>query len=43
MYKVILRRVRKSLLPPKSNKYYIFVCVRASALSRVRVHAHACV
>ena len=31
-YNVTLRRVRESLLPWKSNKYYIFVCVC------VRVH-----
>ena len=40
-YKVALRCVRESLLPCKSNKYYIFsVCMCARA--RGRVHAHAC-
>jgi hypothetical protein len=40
-FKVALRCVRESLLPCKSNKYYIFsVC--ACARARGRVHAHAC-
>ena len=29
MYNVTLRHVRESLLPWKSNKYYIFVCACA--------------
>jgi hypothetical protein len=42
----ILRRVLEPLLPWKSNKYYIFVCVRTSVractLTRGRVHTRAC-
>jgi hypothetical protein len=34
-YNVILRRIRETLLPWKSNKYYTFVCMCA----RARVHA----
>ena len=34
-YNVTLRRFRESLLPWKSNKYYVFVCVRARAFVRV--------
>ena len=29
-----MRNVRESLLPSKSKKYYIFVCVRACARAR---------
>jgi hypothetical protein len=43
-YDVTLRRVRESLLPWKSNKYYVFrlckclcVCLGARARGRVRV------
>ena len=35
-YNVTLRRVRESLLPWKSNKYYWLVCVCACAYVRVR-------
>jgi hypothetical protein len=31
MYDVTLRRVRESLLPWKSNKYYLLVCVCVGA------------
>jgi hypothetical protein len=27
MYNVVLRRIQEKLLPWKSNKYYIFLCV----------------
>ena len=33
MFNVTLRRVHISLLPWKSNKYYIFVCVCVCALA----------
>jgi hypothetical protein len=38
-FKIILRRVRRSLLPWKSNKCHIFVCARMCACARARVHA----
>jgi hypothetical protein len=39
-YNVILRRVRKLLLPWKNNTYYILVCacVRAGVQTHRRVH-----
>ena len=37
-YNVILTRVHESLLPRKSNKYYIFVCVRVCSSVPRRVH-----
>jgi hypothetical protein len=36
-YNVTMRRFRESLLPWKSNKYYIFVCVRADVRVYVRM------
>ena len=43
---VILKRAGESLLPWKSNKYYVFVCVRVRAPARVRacgcLNAWAC-
>ena len=43
-YKVTMRRVRESLLPWKSNKYYIFVCVcvRARAFVHFPGRVRAC-
>ena len=46
MYDVTLRRVRESLLPWKSNKYYLLVCVRMGARTCVHMGtrgAWACV
>ena len=39
MYNVTLRRIRESLLSWKSNTYYIFVRLCASARVRVGVRA----
>jgi hypothetical protein len=49
-YNDILRRVRESLLPWKSNKYHSLVsgcicvraCVHVGTRARGRVHAHTC-
>jgi hypothetical protein len=40
-YNVTLRRVRELLLPWRSNKYYIFVCVCVDVRTCVRVGARA--
>ena len=42
MYNVTLRRIRETLLPWKSNKYYIFLCVCACARPRFRTCVGVC-